>query len=342
MKVTQQEGRELDFHTEMADLDHPHLLKCLASFTFSSKYNMIYEKADHDVEDFMQKYTNPEHRLEFTPPDLASQLHGLAAALLVVHNQENGSSYLDPHHLGVSQEESARSGYIHDIKPDNILLFIYNVGGKKKYWLRLSDFSCAKVVELLAIVSGKRRSHLSDNKAGNPTYRAPEMLLERGTSRPYDLWSLGCVFLEMLVWYLDGFQALAHFRNARFQAVKPGGTEDDGFCFTHESGPTAKVYLRNVVVEKMAELSGRCTGPLEDIANIIPKLLEIEPTRRPTAAQLVKALEHLDTKDAPPSDYHQPEASSIPRVTTSPISHDDSDSDFSSVDGFFTVTRPSK
>lgn len=163
-----------------------------------------------------------------------------------------------------------------------------------------------------------------------------------GTSRPYDLWSLGCVYLEMLVWYMDGFQALTEFRDARLQQVKPGGMDDDGFCCTIDPGTAAKVHLRRTVTKKMAELSNRCTGPLKDIADIVPQLLEIKPTRRPTAAQLAARLEHLGVGEVPPPDYDQHELDSTLKVPTSPYTADDSDSDFSSLDGFFTVTRPSK
>ncbi|KAL6707156.1 hypothetical protein ACN47E_004703 [Coniothyrium glycines] len=344
LKVTHQEGRELDFHRQMSDLQHTNLLKCLASFTFSSRYHMIYEKADSDVEDFMDKHKFAHECPDLSAEDLASQFYGLAAALQVIHDQDNGSpADPEPNLLGVPGSKPARSGYIHDIKPDNILLFIYEVDGKKRYWFRLSDFSCAKVVSFVQSVSGgKRHSHLSDNKAGNPTYRAPEMLMGRGTSRPYDLWSLGCVYLELLVWYLDGFDALLRFRSERFRMVRPGTIEDEGFCFTDEAGDNAKVLLRETVQRKMVELSERCTGGLRDIAEVIPQLLKINPKQRPTAAQLKDMLKHLDTGERPPSIDDQSDVNNTFGASNAVMPSYDSDSDGSSFGGFITVTHPSK
>ncbi|KAH7359965.1 kinase-like domain-containing protein [Pyrenochaeta sp. MPI-SDFR-AT-0127] len=344
LKVTQQESRELDFHDAMRKLSHPHLLKCLASFTFDSKYHMIYEKADCNVEDFMKRHENAQNLSQLSGQDLAEQLYGLAEALSVIHNQEDTNFNLKSNLLSIPQKPPPRSGYIHDIKPENLLLFIYERNGRKRYWFRLSDFSCAKVVEFVAVVSGKRWSHLSDNKAGTPTYRAPERLMEQGTSRPYDMWSLGCVYLELLVWFLDGHNALDEFRDARSRPVKPGGMIDDGFCFMDEAGPTARVQLREEVVTKMAELSERCSGALKDIADAIPKLLEIEPKRRLTAEQLVSTLKHLATDEGLSFDAQQPGSFMGSNTNVSPIPTPayDSDSDCSSFDGLVKVTRPTQ
>jgi hypothetical protein len=41
MKVTPHEGREQDYHRQMAGLNHSHLVKCLASFTHGAKYQMV-------------------------------------------------------------------------------------------------------------------------------------------------------------------------------------------------------------------------------------------------------------------------------------------------------------
>lgn len=44
MKVTPHEGREQDYHRQMEGLNHPHLVKCLASFTLGAKYQMVSMK----------------------------------------------------------------------------------------------------------------------------------------------------------------------------------------------------------------------------------------------------------------------------------------------------------
>ncbi|KAJ4365203.1 positive regulation of MDA-5 signaling pathway [Neocucurbitaria cava] len=339
MKVTQQAGREPQFHIAMADLTHSHLLKCLASFTFSSKYHMIYEKADQDLEKFIGENKNVSDITSFSGSDLARQLYGLAGALSVIHNQENVGSDYNASLLGVPRERFSRAGYIHDIKPDNILVFIYNQDGKKTYWMRLSDFSCANVRDLVRSVSGQKRdSWATENKKSTPNYRAPEFLRDEKISRPYDMWSLGCVYLELLVWYTEGYDALKEFRTARLRQVKPDGIKDEGFCYTTERGENATVHLRDIVQKKLKEVSVRCTGHLAAIAKVVPGLLQVDPKKRPTAADLVEQLKHLDNGERPPFDYEQPNSLGLPSMAAPQVPTYESDSDCSSFDGLVMVT----
>ncbi|KAF2625281.1 kinase-like protein [Macroventuria anomochaeta] len=341
MKVTQHEGtREVSFHRAMANLFHPHLLKCLASFTFSSQYNMIYEKADCDVEKFMKMNSDPRKLPDMRPNDLAQQLFGLADALSVIHNQgqiDPGNSF----NLLVPGSEKPKTGYIHDIKPENLLMFIYDDNGKKTYWFRLSDFSCAKVVDVLTSVSGKNRhSWQTVSKSGTPVYRAPESTAQGRTSRPYDLWSLGCVYLELLVWFLDGYTALINFRDKRECQVTPGGREDEGFYYAPNAGD--KFRLREVVLKKMESVSKRCEGSLQEVANVIPQLLQIDPEGRPTAEQLVKSLKHIDSGARPPVEVtSEQHAANGTCALSAPVDISDSDSD-SSFGGMVRVQHPTE
>eukprot|EP00392_Amoebophrya_sp_AT5.2_P011771 g11856.t1 len=70
-----------------------------------------------------------------------------------------------------------------DLKPENLL--IMNNGYSK-----LTDFGFAKVVE-----PGSRTYTL----CGTPEYIAPEVLLNKGHSKPVDWWTLGILIYEMVV-----------------------------------------------------------------------------------------------------------------------------------------------
>lgn len=296
---------------------------------------MIYEKADKDLEKLMKECNQSINLKTFSARDLARQLYGLIGALSVVHNQENIEPSYDRNFLGVPQKKDMRqrSGYIHDIKPDNILVFIYQMNGKQTYWFRLSDYSSANVVDFVESVSGQHRdSWRTNHKKSTPNYRAPEFLSDEGISRPFDLWSLGCVFIELLTWFTEDFEALESFRRSRLQQVKPDGIEDEGFWYTDEKGKNPKARVREVVKKKMADLLDRCTGELKDIADIIPELLDINPKKRPTARELLERLKHLDTDESPPFDYSRPDSSILPGLDTSLNRAYDSDSDSSSFD----------
>ena len=342
MKVTQHKGtREVSFHRAMANLSHHHLLKCLASFVFSSKYHMIYEKADCNVEEFMSRYPNPQNLANLSSGDLAQQLFGLADALYVIHNQGGSDSSVGTNLLNVPQG-AQRTGYIHDIKPENLLMFVYNQNGKKTYWFRISDFSCAKVVDILTSVSGKNRiSWKTASKSGTPIYRAPEAITEGQTSRPYDLWSLGCVYLELLVWFLDGYGSLLKFRKERECYVSPESYQDEGFYYKPEKSGVFK--LRKAVSEKIDNVLSRCVGPLNDIARVIRQLLQIDPKQRPDAKELVTKLKHIDSGLRPPVnlDLSNQDNASTNDSLPGPTHVSDSDSD-SSFGGMLKVQHPTE
>lgn len=96
------------------------------------------------------------------------------------------------------------------------------------------------------------------------------------------MWSLGCVYLEVLVWFLEGYEALKRFRDLRESESSLHGLIDEGFFHETPLG----TQLRKSVVSKMANLSCNCTGDLKLIADIIPSLLKIEPEKRLTASHL--------------------------------------------------------
>lgn len=295
---------------------------------------MIYEKADCNIEEFMRRKPNPQDLSDLTSEDLAQQLFGLADALHFIHNQGRSDSSCDTKLLGVPQKSTQKTAYIHDIKPENLLMFIYQHGGKKTYWFRLSDFSCAKVVDLLTTVSGKNRnSWKTVSKSGTPIYRAPEAAMKGQTSRPYDIWSLGCVYLELLVWFLDGYNALERFRNERECLVSPDTFEDEGFYYTPKEGEP--FILREAVAAKIDSVFSRCHGPLKDIARVIPQLLQIDPQQRPNANTLIETLKHIDNGARPPvvvgsaNLRNQSIASSL--QVSADVSDSDSDSSFGSL-----------
>lgn len=109
------------------------------------------------------------------------QLTGLMDALCLMHNQR------------------FRHG---DIKPENILIFLEDEQDKGIGTLKISDMGQARRHQFETSV----RSQPTQTRIGTMTYEAPEAVVyvNRPRSRLYDVWSMGCIFFEFIVWLLDG------------------------------------------------------------------------------------------------------------------------------------------
>lgn len=151
---------------------------------------------------------------------MTSQWLGLANGLLAIHHcppdidSEPSDDQADDGFR--SQRVNGRHG---DIKPENILWFdMHNAEDQQlpaNGKLVISDFGLTEFHRFETGVVNPR------GVATSPTYRAPEYDVSAGISQSYDIWTFGCVLLEFVVWYLQGFDAFDQFSQDR-------ATEDTG------------------------------------------------------------------------------------------------------------------
>jgi serine/threonine protein kinase len=161
------------------------------------KYSLLFPWADCDLKEHMETRTigGPKEVLW-----MAEQCYGLADALSFIHDP-------GPEFLSVDQKRIyGRHG---DIKPHNILWFKNDKGQR----LTFSDMGLTEVHRdaSRSNIPGKSIPH-------TPTYRPPECDMtgrEGHISRSFDIWTLGCVFLEIVVWMLMGPEGIASFKKAR-------------------------------------------------------------------------------------------------------------------------------
>lgn len=200
---------------ELNKLNNKHLIKLLFAFTQDEKPGLIFPLAECSLDAYFRdtdptKYSK-EKQARHTPW-LFEQFSGLAHGLAQVHeNNQARMSELSPN--------ETTTGYHHDIKPSNILLFLEHETGKHPFEgaelefgrLQISDFGL-----------GKFRTKLegtgTQSIQGTVAYRAPECDPEEGSkmqNRMYDIWCIGCMLLELLVWLFEGPEGHKKFESSR-------------------------------------------------------------------------------------------------------------------------------
>src|ERR1700761_3045241 len=221
-----------------------------------------------------------------------SQMRALSDALRQIHNL--GPSKLQPDRINQTsrapQHGSSESGFHHDLKPSNILVFINQDNGDLR--LSISDFGSARIKKIQS--GSHQHSPFTQNLSpGDAAYGAPDAYIEGKTSRPYDLWSMGCIFLELLTWIVGLEERnVSTFANLRMEeAPNPQGNQDQAFWYLSESG---NVQLKECVTQQLEILKANCrVGVFPQLVRIVGKLLNIRTDDRPDASQLHNDLDAI-------------------------------------------------
>jgi len=197
--------REVDSLARMNQLRDKHIVQFITSFQRGTKedveYYVLFEWADGgNLGDFWKLHTS--ERTASLTKWMTEQLYGLAKALSRAHNLGDDASY--------------RHG---DLKPGNILWFRGSAQSGGGYGtLKMGDWGEAKYH-----LENTRLRH--ENTTGKPStrrYEPPETGLQRlqpvGSrhvrSRLYDLWGMGCIIFESVIWLLYGSEGLRRFNHS--------------------------------------------------------------------------------------------------------------------------------
>jgi serine/threonine protein kinase len=284
-------NRESKMLQTLAEFPHEHITPYLASWTQNGTFYMLFPLAISNLRTLLDRKLAKDLDEPFMLW-LISQLAGLADGVRKIHNigGRSGSTVLSRIHKPVSGK--ARIGFHHDLRPENILLFKKTNASYQT--LRISDFGSANFRHLPSgVLTDSRRSIKTRGLFdGDPSYGAPESGAVEGTSRPYDIWSLGCIFLEIILWVfredLNDF-TFERLTNSRDRTIKSQGS---AFWYKTSNG---EPKLKPAVTLRLTQLIQRCAGrgSFEDLVSIIRRMLSLSPADRITAAEVSNALDAM-------------------------------------------------
>ncbi|CAI0648943.1 unnamed protein product, partial [Colletotrichum noveboracense] len=255
--------REVDALKHLSSRPNPNLIQLLATYQHQDDYCLLFPWADGNLRDLWEKVEAPmTHPSQEGTIWMAEVCHGIAAGLGQIHDPGKMAEFEQatlargfPTRAGsasemeitgntmarlVSNDSSPQLYGRHgDLKPENILWFKdqdrisrHNIG-----ILKISDFGLTRFYSRRSISDAESRRAVGFTS----TYRAPEIDLKTGVNQNYDIWTLGCLYLEFIIWFMLGWEAVDEFSFQRLDEDRLIDTdpdwipEDNFFRLTHGS-----------------------------------------------------------------------------------------------------------
>lgn len=256
----------------------------------------MFPLAKTDLRSYWKNTPVPPFNLE-TVSWFLEQITGIASALRLIHGSTReaptGNIPDEPLKLGMQTTKKAELYGRHgDIKAENILWFQQNDAENSFGILQIADFGLGRFHRQ------DSRSRVSPDSIGcSPTYAPPELALGKPVSRAFDIWSLGCLYLEFITWLLMGREALEAFADAREYFDPDTGTCDDIFFTCHPSRPShLGAVIKDGVLRWIQHLheTPRSSVAIHDLLDLIhDRVLVVEQARRTSAEKLTEDLNEI-------------------------------------------------
>ena len=166
------------------------------------------------------------------------------------------------------------------VQPGNLLV-------SKDCRLRITDFGLARFVDE-ATATGENRANPLTEYVVTRWYRCPELLL--APNRPYneaiDLWAIGCIVAELLR-RKPLFPGKSHANQVQLIFDVMGYSPRKGVGF--ELSAEAESFLEKRCRSRGQPLDAVVPSASPEALDLVTRLLSVDPTVRPTAAQALAA-----------------------------------------------------
>jgi len=289
--------QEADILDDFRKHPHPHLVKSIAFIVRGDKKFFIFPWAgEGNLREYWKK-TNPGAPDAINITWVINQLCGLADAIHELHGWNCRHTDLKPENLLIIPEPG---------RPDTVVI---------------ADVGLASVHSLAT----PSRFSKSSNMSGTQRYEPPEVLDEGPRSRAYDLWSMGCICLEFVIWLLWTNGGLKTFNDHHMASGDKFWDADRGVTSSKDARIRKEVHD---TIKWMQEKDPRCKKEetaFGDILSLVQnRLLFIEVNKngsphkekyRAESTELKEELYRIRQKAMPGSSYLGLCAKSAPGLT---------------------------
>lgn len=253
----------------LSTLKSPRIMACLASYRVGEEYYMTLPMARCTLDEY---WANVEGQPDFETHKtwILCEISALMTTLASIHSLPlEGIADLSPEEPGLMHG---------DIQPPNILVTDSNT-------LIFTDFE-------LSAWAGHPAPYKSTR-----SFEAPEAeLCTMRETKSSDIWSMGCVILECLVWLFKGKKAVDAFREARVTGIPGYSTvwkDDFFFLLRYEDGEIRGAEVKEQVMTCADALSAddRCDDSVRSLIDMVMgSMIVVDQEARETARELAVEL----------------------------------------------------
>ncbi|KAK8092226.1 CMGC/DYRK protein kinase [Apiospora kogelbergensis] len=278
-----------------------HLIKLLLTFQQGGRSYLVFDWADGNLQEFWDQKT-----IEVSQSNniwIVKQCHGLATALKRIHGLATFQKEERKKKPNSESDEYREYGRHGDIKAANILWFKDYQGNHNHFVL--ADLGLTRY-----------HSHLTRSQTLGPTT----------SHKKYDIWSLGCVFLEFFIWYVLGAADVNNFETQLDIETKgeeaPNFGEANFFNINEDANGKRFAVVKPAVKKwiRMIKSHGNCPDFVHEMLDLIDgHMLVISPKGRHKIDLICTEISGI-IKSLPGNEVPETRSSTGPSSITTPES----------------------